>query len=294
MELAQKLDELSRAKGAWLGSLSRQGGGKGGVRGPGEKALETDRRQVQKKILILRKRILALKTTREQQRKSRARNQICQFALIGYTNSGKSSLLTRISGSPCASEDQLFLTLDPTTKKIFVPGLSGCVMTDTVGFIQDLPTHLIDAFKATLEESGSADVLLHVIDLSSPNIKEQMNVVNTLIKDFKWDNKPVISVYNKSDKADLDKTLLVESAQFRSIVSAHTGEGIPQLLEEMKRAFLSMNQEVKLFFTASEEYHIYTLDRSASIYKTEKGKGGTLCYAKLPSNQISQWKNFLV
>ena len=293
VELAQYLDELPRVRGAWLGSLSRQGGRVGG-RGPGEKALETDRRQIQKQIRILRKKLLTLRKNRFQQRKLRQRRNICNFALIGYTNSGKSTLLNRLSGSKVPSQEHVFLTLDPVTRKIFVPGLPHSVLTDTVGFIQQIPPHLIEAFKATLEESAFADVLLHVIDLSSPYVHEQVKVVDSLIHELKWENKPCISVYNKIDQAPLKQTLHVQTGPYRCLVSAQSGEGIDHLLCEMKKAYLSLSQKISLFFPKNEEYKIYTLSKEAHIYKTEQGRGGTLCLTQLSQKQIVNWQPFII
>ena len=173
VQLARLLDEMSRMTGAWLGSLSRQGGGAGGARrGPGEKAIETDRRRAQANVKKIRQRLKKVRLSRREKRSSRKKRQIPSFALVGYTNSGKSSLLNRLSKTPSRIEkeakDQLFMTLDPKTRKLFLPQIKEAVATDTVGFIRRLPHHLIEAFKATLEESSSADVLLHVIDASSP------------------------------------------------------------------------------------------------------------------------------
>ena len=293
VELAQYLDELPRLRGAWLGSLSRQGGGVR-ARGPGEKAKETDRRQIQKKIRFLRKKLIHVRRTRLEQRKLRQKKPVCNFALIGYTNSGKSALLNCLSGSHVPAENHVFLTLDPITRRIFIPGLPQAVLTDTVGFIQDLPPHLISAFKATLEESAFADVLLHVIDLSHPHRQQQMEVVDSLVKELKWSHKPMIYVYNKKDKVSSAEMLFMRSNRFRCFVSALSREGIPRLLEEMKRAYFSVNKEMKLFFPKSDEHKIYTLSRTAHICKTECSQGGTLCLAQLSQQQISEWKSFIL
>lgn len=288
--LAQKLDELTRVRGAWLGSLSRQGGGVG-TRGPGEKALETDRRQIQKRIRILRKKLQTLRKTRFQQRKLRQRNQVCSFALIGYTNSGKSTLLNCLSKAKVETQNQLFLTLDPTTRKVFVPGLNTSVLTDTVGFIKDLPPHLIEAFKATLEESACADVLLHVIDASNPNMKEQIKTVNSLIREFGWHKKPIIHIFNKMDQ--VCKNFQRPPTAFHAKVSALSGQGAPQLLKEMKRAYFSLNKKVELFFPHSDEHIMHSLKQQIKIHKTEQAQGGTLLQTGIPYYQIDSWKNFI-
>ena len=290
VNLAQKLDELTRVRGAWLGSLSRQGGGLG-ARGPGEKALETDRRQIQKRIRILRKKIQVLRKNRVQQRKLRQRNQVTGFALIGYTNSGKSTLLNCLSRTKTEAQNQLFLTLDPATRKVFIPGLNPSVLTDTVGFIKDLPPHLISAFKATLEESACADVLLHVIDASNPNMKEQMTVVNSLIREFGWNEKPIIHVYNKMDQ--VCKAFQRPPTAFYVKVSALSGQGIPHLLKEMKKAYLSLNKKVELFFPYSDEHILHSLKQKIKIHKTEQAQGGTLIQTGMSYDQINSWKNFI-
>ena len=293
VELAQCLDELPRVRGAWLGSLSRQGGGVGG-RGPGEKALETDRRQIQKRIRTLKKKLVSLRINRFQQRKLRQRKNVCNFALIGYTNSGKSSLLNRLTGAQVPSQEHVFLTLDPVTRKIFVPGLPSSVLTDTVGFIQQTPPHLIEAFKATLEEAYFADVLLHVIDFSNPYMDEQIKVVDSLIEELGWEHKPCIQVYNKIDQASLDRSLGIQTHPYRCLVSARSGEGIDSLLQEMKKAYLGLSQKISLFFPKDEEHKIYTLSKEAHIYKTEQGQGGTLCLTQLSQQQMMNWELFIV
>jgi len=290
VSLAQNLDELTRVRGAWLGSLSRQGGGVG-TRGPGEKALETDRRQIQQRIRILRKKLQTLRKNRFQQRKLRQKNQVCSFALIGYTNSGKSTLLNCLSKAKVDTQDQLFLTLEPTTRKVFIPGLNKSILTDTVGFIKDLPPHLIEAFKATLEESACADVLLHVIDTSNPNMKEQIKTVNFLIREFGWHKKPIIHVFNKMDQ--VCKSFQRPPTTFYAKISALSKKGIPHLLKEMKRAYLSLNKKIELFFPHNDEHIIHSLKQQIKIHKIEQAQGGTLLQTGMPYHQIDDWKNFI-
>ncbi|MYE07406.1 MAG: GTPase HflX, partial [Oligoflexia bacterium] len=199
VELARTLDELPRMVGAWLSSLSRQKGGIG-AKGPGEKALEKDRRQVQIRARKIEKKLEKIRQVRKGHRALRKKNKIPSIALIGYTNSGKSTLLNSLTNSSSVTVKNLpFMTLDPTTRKVHISHSQDALVTDTVGFIQDLSPHLIEAFKATLEESASADILLHVIDLSSPLMKVQTDTVNKFIADFGWEQKPCIHVYNKID-----------------------------------------------------------------------------------------------
>src|SRR6185312_3010857 len=183
VELAQMLDQLPRMVGAWMGSLSRQGGGIG-TRGPGETALENDRRRIRERVKAIRKQLEGVRRHRQQHRALRKRMNVPTFALIGYTNTGKSTLLNQLTNSNVEVKNQVFATLDPTTRKVFLPEVGDALVTDTVGFIRKLPAHLIEAFKATLEESSEAEVLLHVIDMSSPNMEHQVRVVDDLIREF--------------------------------------------------------------------------------------------------------------
>lgn len=292
VELAQLLDQMPRMVDAWLGSLSRQGGGIG-TRGPGETALENDRRRVRERVALIRKKLEGVRKNRAQHRSSRRRHEIPSFALIGYTNSGKSSLLNRLTGSQVLAKNQVFATLDPTTRKIFLPDAPPAVVTDTVGFIRKLPTQLIEAFKATLEESAEADVLLHVIDLSSPNMERQIEVVDQLIKEFNWQDKKIIHVFNKVDAAPLERQFRVKHYP-RVFVSALTGQGIEQLKKMMADAIGEMQADVQLYFPKSEEYRIFDLDRETKILRKEPATEGTVCYTQLTPALMSRWKDYIV
>jgi len=292
VELAQLLDSMPRMIGAWHDSLSRLGGGIG-TRGPGESALENDRRRAKEKISIIRKKLDEVSQHRSQHRQSRRRNEIPSFALIGYTNSGKSSLLNRLTGAQVVAKDMVFATLDPTTRKVFLDDGPPAVVTDTVGFIRKLPPQLIEAFKATLEESAEADILLHVIDLSSPNMERQIEVVEGLIREFKWDQKKIVHIFNKYDIASVDRQFRVK--QFpRVFVSALTGQGFDQLKKFMSDAINEMQTEVELFFARDQEYKIYDLGREAKINRKEAASQGTVCFALLTPTLLNKWKEFLV
>jgi len=292
VELAQMLDQLPRMVDAWMGSLSRQGGGIG-TRGPGETALEMDRRRIRNRVKQIRKQLEAVQASRSQHRAARKRNKVPSFALIGYTNSGKSTLLNKLTHSQVLAKDQVFATLDPTTRKVHLPNAPAAVVTDTVGFIRKLPPQLIEAFKATLEESAQADVLIHVVDLSSPQMMKQMEVVNQLVKEFGWDQKPMITVFNKIDQAPFERQFQVKAFP-RVFVSALTGEGIDRLKKLMAEAIQSLHQEVELFFPKSEEHRIYDLGRETLITRKEPASAGTLCTAQMTPTMISRWKEFLV
>jgi GTP-binding protein HflX len=292
VELAQMLDQLPRMVGAWMGSLSRQGGGIG-TRGPGETALENDRRRIRERVKSIRKLLEGVRKHRQQHRSLRKKLKIPTFALIGYTNSGKSTLLNQLTHSNVEVRDQVFETLDPTTRKVYLPEVGDAVMTDTVGFIRKLPAHLIEAFKATLEESGEAEVLLHVIDLSSPHMEQQVRVVDELITEFGWDKKPIIYVYNKIDKAPLDRQFQVKAFP-RVFVSALKNEGIDKLVRQMTVAAQALNEQVELYFPKAEEHLIFELGRESRIVRTEAASTGTICYASLTPAQISRWGSFMV
>lgn len=287
VELAQLLDQLPRMVGGWHGSLSRLGGGIG-TRGPGETALELDRRRIREKMQMIRQKLEDVRRNRSQYRQSRRRSKVPSFAIIGYTNSGKSTLFNRLTQSRVLVKDQVFATLDPTTRQVYLPEVPQAVLTDTVGFIRKLPTHLIEAFKATLEESAEADILLLVSDLSSPQLETQLDVVDQLIKEFGWSHKPIIHVFNKFDVAPIEKQMRVKQYP-RVFVSALTGHGIERLKVVMSEEIKKMGQEIELYFPKSEEYRIYELDREAKIARTENAPHGTLCYVNLTEGQLSKW-----
>lgn len=291
VELAQMLDQLPRMVGGWLGSLSRLGGGIG-TRGPGETALELDRRRIRDRVAIIREKLETVRKNRSQYRSQRKKLKVPSFALIGYTNAGKSTLLNRLTQSKVLVKDQVFATLDPTTRQVHLPEIENAVVTDTVGFIRKLPTHLIDAFKATLEESAEADILLHVVDLSSDQMLRQMEVVEELIKEFKWDEKPIIYVFNKMDQSGLDAQMRVK-AHPRVFVSAQTGEGIEKLKAQMVETVKALLTKVQLFFPKAEEFKIYDLGREAQIVKREESSSGTICEVYLTDALISKWSGYI-
>ena len=178
--------------------LERQKGGIG-LRGPGETQLEMDRRRIQQLIRTLKRDLELVRTRRAQQRAGRRRHGWGLVSLVGYTNAGKSTLLNRLSGASIYAQDQLFATLDPTTRQVDLPQLEPLLMTDTVGFIQEVPTHLVDSFKATLEEVVEADLLLHVIDSTHPQVELQMDAVHQVLDEIGSMNTPMVYLFNKID-----------------------------------------------------------------------------------------------
>nr|WP_275899538.1 GTPase HflX [Bacillus piscicola] len=205
VELAQLMYILPRLSGQGQ-VLSRLGGGIG-TRGPGETKLETDRRHIQRRMDDLKKQLADVKAHRESYRKQRRKNSNVQFALVGYTNAGKSTLLHQLSGTETFQEDLLFATLDPLTRKIELPSGYEALLTDTVGFIQDLPTSLVAAFRSTLEEVKEADILLHVVDASHPEAYAQMKTVEELLSELNASSIPLITVFNKEDRLTRTQSL---------------------------------------------------------------------------------------
>lgn len=233
VELAQLNYLLPRLTGRGK-VLSRLAGGIG-TRGPGETKLEVDRRVIRKRITDLKKEIESIKKQRALQRRARQKVPYPVVALVGYTNAGKSTLLNALTDSYVFTEDKLFATLDPTTRKIVLPGNQTILLTDTVGFIQKLPPHLVAAFRATLEEVQEADLLLHVVDFSHPDMEGQMTAVHEVLEDLGVSEKPIVFVFNKIDLINDPLTLKRLKINYPESVaiSAQKGLNLEVLLEKI-------------------------------------------------------------
>ncbi len=236
VELAQLKYRQSRLVG--LGkSLSRLGGGIG-TRGPGEKKLEMDRRLIKDRVAQLNRELKDVKRHREVAREQRSKNHVPVLAIVGYTNAGKSTLLNKLTGANVYEEDQLFATLDPTTRNFKLPSKQEVLFTDTVGFIRKLPHHLIEAFKSTLEEAKYADIILHVVDASNPMMDLQMYTVYETLRDLEVIDKPIITAFNKQDKIESPEAVRDLRADKIVKISAKTGTGLEDLqtiIEDMLR-----------------------------------------------------------
>lgn len=230
VELAQLRYRSARLTGIGR-SMSRLGGGIG-TRGPGEKKLEMDRRLIGKRIGSLKEDLAEVKRHRELVRARRMEGKEKTCAIVGYTNAGKSTLLNRLTGAGILAEDALFATLDPTTRELTLPDGSTILMTDTVGFIRKLPHHLVEAFRSTLEEAAYADLILHVIDASNPHMDSQMQVVYETLAMLGAGDKPVYTLFNKTDREEANENRLTDPHAKRIFkISAKYGDGIPELLD---------------------------------------------------------------
>ena len=232
VELAQLRYRLPRLRGRGT-QLSQQGGGIG-TRGPGETQLEVDRRRLLRRIQRLERDLRDLGATRATQRKARRRRDLPTVALVGYTNAGKSTLLNRVTHAGVLVENQLFSTLDPTTRRLRLSGGETVLLSDTVGFVRRLPHQLVDAFRSTLEEVVDADLLLHVVDVSAPDAEGRIAAVDTVLREIEADAVPVLLVWNKTDRVDPE--LLRECLRMHPgsvAVSGATGAGIEDLLRAL-------------------------------------------------------------
>jgi GTP-binding protein HflX len=244
VELAQYNYILPRLSGMWKHLVSQTGTSAPiGTRGPGETQLETDRRHVRRKIDKLKEELSEVIRTRDTQRRLREKSDIPVVALVGYTNAGKSTLLNTLTGAGIQAENRLFDTLDTTTRRLEVNNVREVLISDTVGFIRKLPHHLVNAFKATLEELKYADLLIHVIDASSSEWEEQVRVVDDMIATLGAGDTPRIEAYNKCDKLETD---VRERGEHIVLISAKTGQGIDVLLKMIEERLSSGNKKVSL------------------------------------------------
>ncbi len=245
IELAQLQYLLPRLTRMWT-HLSRQTGGIG-TRGPGETQLEVDRRRVQERIAKLERELEGVRKVRSVQREGRRRHQWPVAAVVGYTNAGKSTLLNLLTGADVIAADRLFATLDPTTRSITLPNKQRMLLTDTVGFIKNLPHMLIESFKATLEEVSEADLLIHVVDLSHPRVEEHIEAVNEVTKELGAFGKQTLLVFNKVDALPARDVVAAYRHRFPGSVaiSGRTGEGVGELVQALQEKVTSWHLNLR-------------------------------------------------
>ena len=300
VELAQLRYRLPRLRGRG-GQLSQQGAGGGargglvGTRGPGETQLEVDRRRIQERVRKLERDLQRLARNRDTQRKARRRHELSTLALVGYTNAGKSTLLNRLTGADVLVEDRLFSTLDPTTRRLALPGGAAVLVSDTVGFVQRLPHQLVEAFRSTLEEVVDADLLLHVVDTSSPAAEAQIDAVRDVLAEIGADRVPELLVLNKSDVAGRSEVsdLLAAHPDARA-VSATTGAGVGELLETAAARLRALIPIVELEVPYDRGDIVAALHRDGDVLVEVHGEHGTRVRARLPRVDLGRYDTFVV
>ena len=292
VELAQYKYLLPRLTGMWT-HLVRQTASGGsspiGTRGPGETQLETDRRHIRRKIQKLEEELAQVRKVRSTQRRRREKNDMPVVALVGYTNAGKSTLLNCLTGSDIPANDRLFDTLDTTTRRLRVDELTEVLLSDTVGFIRKLPTHLIEAFKATLEELQYADVLLHVIDISNPEWVEQARVVDELIRQLGAEQTPCIRVYNKCDRY----FGILPRGEDAVCISAKSGEGAAELMEKLSNMLDRGKRRVHLQIPYAAAGVLDSLNREGAVLSTEYTDAGIEAEAVVPPDLFGRIKAYI-
>jgi GTP-binding protein HflX len=294
IELAQLQYLLPRLTRMWH-HLSRQTGGIG-TRGPGETQLEVDRRRVQDRIARLERELEGVRKVRNVQRQGRKRHQWPVAAVVGYTNAGKSTLLNLMTGADVLAVDKLFATLDPTTRSFTLPNKQRVLLTDTVGFLRNLPHTLIESFKATLEEVSEADLLIHVVDLSHPRVDEQMAAVDSVIKELNAFGKQTLIVFNKIDLLENPDLASTYSRRFPGSVaiSAKIGQGIDQFVDVLQSALSAWRLRSHFRIPLSESNLIAELHRVGHVLELRYDNECAVITAHVPPHLEQKLTGFIV
>ncbi len=304
VELAQYEYFLPRLTGQWT-HLARQAGGGGGrtgstggvgLRGPGETQLEVDRRSIRTRISHLKRELEKVRAHRMRYRAQRKRSRIPTVALVGYTNAGKSTLLNRLASADVHVANQLFATLDPTTRRVELPGGYGALFTDTVGFIQKLPTTLVAAFQATLEEITEADLLLHIVDISHPNALNQFQAVQETLTEIGAGHIPAVTALNKIDRLSRPEAArnTVRSYPKSVAISARTGVGQSELLELIKEELYERYVRVYVRLPYQQGALISLFHESGHVDHVEHVRGGVLMQGRIPGRLAAQFTDWQV
>ena len=304
VQLAQYEYRLPRLTRAWThlarqtGGASGRTGGVGGVglRGPGETQLEVDRREIRHKISVLKEDLEKVRAHRQRYRNQRRRSQIPIVALVGYTNAGKSTLLNRLSKADVFVADQLFATLDPTTRRVALPGGHQVLFTDTVGFIQKLPTQLVAAFRATMEEIAEADLLVHVVDITHPNAIAQWKSVQEILVEIGAEHIPVITALNKVDHlTDLESVRQAFPEFSNSVaISALTGGGMADLRSAIESELFETMIPISVRLPYQEGQLISLFHEQGQVQTIEHGRGGVLLKGFIPGRLMARFQSYIL
>jgi len=293
VELAMLRYRLPRLRRGAKAGLSQQGGGIG-TRGPGETRLEVDRRRIMRRITKLEQDLVALRHTRQTQRKSRGRSGLASVVIVGYTNAGKSTLLNSLTRAGVLVEDRLFATLDPTTRRLSLPGGEPVLLTDTVGFIRQLPHGLIESFKSTLEIAAEADMLVHVVDASSVHPEQQITAVREVLAEIDADQVPEFIVFNKADLLDDWGASLVEDHQGAVAVSALRNEGLEVMMRRLADRMRAITQVTELMVPYDRGDILASIHREGEVVMSELEDGGMRIRARLSSASEGRLREFVV
>jgi GTPase len=304
VELAQYEYRLPRLTRAWTHLARQTGGASGrsgsaggvGLRGPGETQLEVDRREIRKRISNLKQELEKVRAHRNRYRAQRKRTRIPVIAMVGYTNAGKSTLLNRLTHADVYVANQLFATLDPTTRRVELPGGHDVLFTDTVGFIQKLPTQLVAAFRATLEEIAEADLLIHVVDVTHPNAKAQSQAVQQTLKEIDAGDIPVITALNKIDRLDDPQAAMQALQVFEESVaiSAKTGLGMDDLVRAIETQLFETYIPIRVRLPYQQGQLISLFHEQGQVSFVEHGRGGVRMDGLIPGRLLTRYQPFLV
>ncbi|MGZ4136588.1 MAG: GTPase HflX [Actinomycetota bacterium] len=293
VELAQLNYLLPRLRG-WGEAMSRLGGGIG-TRGPGETKLEVDRQHIRRRISKLRKDIKDLARTRDVKRSGRERSGVPQIAIAGYTNAGKSTLMRALTSADVLVANQLFATLDPTTRRIELPNGRATTVSDTVGFVSKLPHDLVEAFRSTLEEVARADLVLHIADASSPDVDQQVRAVRSVLDEIGAGDIVEVVALNKVDLVDPSELETVRARFSNAVaVSALTGEGIDALLERLEGDLPRPPVELRALIPYDREDLVARLHRDADVLETEHTDDGTIVHARVGEREAAELAPFIL
>ncbi len=293
VELAMLRYRLPRLRRGAKAGLSQQGGGIG-TRGPGETRLEVDRRRIMRRITKLEQDLVALRHTRQTQRKSRGRSGLASVVIVGYTNAGKSTLLNSLTRAGVLVEDRLFATLDPTTRRLSLPGGEPVLLTDTVGFIRQLPHGLIESFKSTLEIAAEADMLVHVVDASAVHPEQQITAVREVLAEIGADQVPEFIVFNKADLLDDWGASLVEDHQGAVAVSALRNEGLEVMMRRLADRMRAITQVTELMVPYDRGDILASIHREGEVVMSELEDEGMRIRARLSSASEGRLREFVV